>query len=212
MNRNSFTDDEINIIWDNCYLTQNARCIVCFEQNISRNSNFYLQKKSKRNFKIGYLVSPTNGGMQNLSNMCPMCERCNKEMQNINFIEYFIANYVRICLKKFMKPTIEEIYHYFSNNTVNWHELVMPEMTGDCRMWILNNFYNYLCYLGCSYNFISPSEEEIYNWNFLQREPLLNTTYNFHQPIIPKAIDNIHNPNYIYWDFHRSETQVSPAD
>jgi hypothetical protein len=175
MDRFSITDDEANIIWDNCYLTNNARCIVCFEQYISKTTNFVLhkknhQKRNKRNFEIGYLVSLNNGGTHCLSNMCPMCERCYKETRNINFMEYFMTNYVRVCLKKIMKPTIEEIYDYFSKNIVNWQELVMPEMTRDCRMWILNNFYNYLCYLGCSHNFIIPPEEEMYNWNFLQRE------------------------------------------
>jgi hypothetical protein len=215
MNSYSYTNDEANIIWDNCYLTNNAKCIVCFEQNISRNPNFVLQKnnrqkKYKRNFEIGYLVSLTNGGIHDPSNMCPMCEKCNKEMQNINFMEYFITNYVRICLKKFMRPTIEEIYYYFANNTVNWHELVMPEMTRDCRIWILNNFYNYLCYLGCSHNFISPSEEEIYNWNFLQRETQLNSAHNFHQQINSSFIevDNISCYNMHSRNFQRTETPM----
>lgn len=73
-----------NKVWDNHMGKNNGSglCHCCEENEID-----------SKHFECGHVVSVKNGGADNLSNLRPICEECNKYMGSDNMNDY--KNYIK---------------------------------------------------------------------------------------------------------------------
>jgi len=83
----SFTD--ICRIWKTTFgETFNAKCKLCRQSDISLES-----RSGEGAWEVSHIVPFASGGSDDISNLRPLCRKCNRQMGNQSFLTYIAENY-----------------------------------------------------------------------------------------------------------------------